>query len=107
VTDNKGVSDFPIKIIAWEFNIHYSTLPRFIIKQTRQEQEINSATPRKVTWGYAKPWQSFTVQKEDILKSCIMRSMDIWFGFTPKESRTVKYLCAVKNDIRPRHSSSG
>jgi hypothetical protein len=76
----------------------YSTLSRFVTKETRQEKGVNGATLRKVTCGYANPWQIFTVQEEDILKSYIMRSTDIMFGLTQKEVRTLAYLCAVKND---------
>jgi IS30 family transposase len=100
VTNNKGVSDFSIRNIAREFNIHYSTLSRHIIKETSQEKEVNSATLRKVSCEYAKQRQIFTAQEELILKSCIMRSSDIIFGFSPKQVRTLAYLCAVKNYIK-------
>jgi hypothetical protein len=67
VTGRKGVSDFSIRNIAREFNINYSILSKFITEQTRQEHEVNSDTPRKVTCGYAKPWQIFTVRFSDII----------------------------------------
>jgi hypothetical protein len=45
----------------------------------REEKEVKGSTLRKVTCGYAKPYQNFSVQEEDILKSYIMRSIDIVF----------------------------
>jgi hypothetical protein len=68
VTDSKGVNDFSIRNFVREFNIHSSTMSIFITKQTRQEQEVSSATPRKVTCGYDKLWQHFVVQEEDIFR---------------------------------------
>jgi hypothetical protein len=66
VTDNKGESDFSVRNIVREFNIHSSTQLIFITKQTRQQQEVSSFTSRIVTCGYAKPWQNFRLQEEDI-----------------------------------------
>jgi hypothetical protein len=100
VLDNNEISDFSIRNITPEFNIHYSIPSKFITKQTRQKQEIKNDSPRKVTWGHAKPWKIFTVQEENILNSYVMRSSDSIFGLTPKEVRTLTYFFAVKNDIR-------
>jgi hypothetical protein len=100
VTDNKGASNFAIRIIVREFNIRYSALSRFVTKQRRQEQEVNSVCPRKVTYGYVRPWQMFIMQEEDIFKSYRMISSDIVLGLTSKEVRILACLCAVKHYIR-------
>jgi hypothetical protein len=67
VIGHKGVSDFSITNIALEFNIHCSSLSKFITEQTRQAHEVNSDTPRMVTCEYVKPSQIFTVRFGNII----------------------------------------
>lgn len=97
VIDNKGSSDFSIRAIAKEFNIHYSTLSRFINKKLKALDTPNEGVV--VQCGYARPWQVFSDSQEILLENYI-RSSEIMFGLTPIQVRQLAYQCAKKYNLK-------
>lgn len=105
VIDNKGSSDFSIRAIAKEFNIHYSTLSRFINKKLKALDTPNENVV--VQCGYARPWQVLSDTQESFLENYIQRSSEIMYGLTPIQVRQLAYQCAKKYNIKCPPSWAG
>lgn len=86
---------------AKEFNIPYKTLQRYVVKMkeklksypelTRSELALESA-------GYSKNRKIFTDDEERALETYLKKAADIYYGFTPYETRKFVYEFAKKND---------
>lgn len=98
VLENEGNKKFSIRKIASDFNVHYSTLSRYISKTKKYREAGNTLEMPKC--GYAKARLVFTEEEERILVEYIKRSSDIMFGLDPISVRKLAYECAVLHDIR-------
>lgn len=98
VLENEGNLQFSIRKVANDFNIHYSTLSRYIskVKKLRNLRDT-SEMPKS---GYAKARLVFTEEQESILVAYIKRSSDIMFGLDPISVRKLAYQCAVLHEIK-------
>lgn len=96
VMENIG-KEFSLRNVAKQFNIHYSTLSRFITKIKRNaDKDQHAQMIKPITSGYQKNRQVFSIDIETILNDYIRRSSDILYGLTPIEVGKLAYECATK-----------
>lgn len=98
VLENFGNKEFSVRKIAKDFNIHYSTLSRYVAKtkkfrETKQTLEMPDS-------GYAKPRLIFNREQEQIFVKYIKKCSDIMFGLDPIGVRKLAYQCAKLHNIQ-------
>jgi hypothetical protein len=103
--DNKWSAVLSTGNIAREFKIRYSTLPRFVTKQRKSEQNGLSTTLRNIMWIF-KAIDGFYCGARQNLKKLFTRDQaKLCLDLRQKRPKTVLIICAVKHNIRIPPSS--
>lgn len=88
-----------INSTAKQFDIPYKTLQRYVVemkKTLESNPKLTSFESTLESAGYTKNRQIFSDEEELALESYLKKAADIYYGFTPYETRKFAYEFAKK-----------